>query len=67
VQRPRPKLSQQENWLLHHHNSPSHTSVFIREFLTRNNKAVIPNPPYFSLIPWWKIKIKAAILTRDVI
>jgi hypothetical protein len=36
------KLWQQKNWLLHHDNAPSHTSIFTREFLTRNNMTVIP-------------------------
>jgi hypothetical protein len=33
VRRLRPELWRQKNWLLHHDNAPSHTSVFSREFL----------------------------------
>jgi hypothetical protein len=39
---------QQNNWLLHHGNALSHTSVFTREFLTKNN---MTHPPYFLLSP----------------
>jgi hypothetical protein len=39
------------NWLLHHGNTPSHTSFFTWEFLTRNNMTVVPNRPYFLLFP----------------
>jgi hypothetical protein len=35
-----------------------YTSYFTREFLTRNNKTVVPHPPYFSLFPRLKIKLK---------
>jgi hypothetical protein len=45
VRRLRPELWQQKNWLLHH-NTPSHTSLFTRELLTKNNMTVIPHPPY---------------------
>jgi hypothetical protein len=36
VQRLRPKPWRQKKWLLHHNNTPSHTSFFMREFLTKN-------------------------------
>jgi hypothetical protein len=49
VRRLRPELWRQQNWLLHHDNTASHTSFFTREFLTKNNMTVIPHPPYFSL------------------
>jgi hypothetical protein len=44
-----PECWQQKNWLLHHDNAPSHTSLFSREFLTKNDITVIPYPPYFSV------------------
>jgi hypothetical protein len=53
-----PELWQRKNWLLHHDNTPSHTSFFTREFLTRNNMTVVPHPPNFSLFPKLKIKLK---------
>jgi transposase len=66
VQRLRPELWRQRNWLLHHDNAPSHTSLFTREFLTTNNITVVPHPSYspdlapcdFSLFPRLKIKLK---------
>jgi hypothetical protein len=57
VRRFRPKLWRQKNWLLHHHNAPSHTSFYTREFLTIN-MTVVAHPPYFSLFPRLKIKLK---------
>jgi hypothetical protein len=46
VRRLCPKLWLQKNWLLHHDNASSHTSFFTREFLTKNNITVVPQPPY---------------------
>jgi hypothetical protein len=40
------------------YNSPSHISFFTREFLAINNMTVVPHPPYFSLFPLLKIKLK---------
>jgi hypothetical protein len=58
VRRLRPELWREENWLLHH-NTPSHTSFFTGEYLSRNNMTVVPHSPYapdlapcnFSLFP----------------
>jgi hypothetical protein len=36
----------------------SHTSVLTREFFTKNNMTVIHHPPYLSLFPLLKIKLK---------
>jgi hypothetical protein len=33
-------------------------------FLPKNNRTVVPHPPYLSLFPQLKIKLKAAILTH---
>jgi hypothetical protein len=46
VRRLCPKLGRQKNWLLHHDNAHSHTSFFIKEFLTKNNMTVVPHTPY---------------------
>jgi hypothetical protein len=54
----RRKLWRQKNWLFHHDNSPSHTFFFTWEFLTKNKMTVIPHPPYFSMFPQLKIKLK---------
>jgi hypothetical protein len=66
VRRLRPELWQQNNWLLHHDYIPSHTSFFIREFLTKYNMTLVPHPSYlpdlapcdFSLFPRLKIKLQ---------
>jgi hypothetical protein len=39
-------------------NAPSHTSFFIREFLTKNNTTVISHPTYFYLFVRLRIKLK---------
>jgi hypothetical protein len=53
----RPELWRLKNWLLHHNKAPSHTSFLTREFLTKNNMAVIPSHPT-SLFPRLKIKLE---------
>jgi hypothetical protein len=61
-----PKLWRQKNWLLCHDNSPFYTSFFTREYFTKNNMTVVPQPPhspdlvpcYFSMFPRVKIKLK---------
>jgi hypothetical protein len=45
VRRLRPELWRQKNWLLYHDNAPSHTSFFIREFLTKNKMTVVAIHP----------------------
>jgi hypothetical protein len=50
VQRLRPKLWRQKNWLLHHNNAPSHTSFITRVFLAENDMIVIPTYP--ALLTW---------------
>jgi hypothetical protein len=32
--------------MLHHNSTPSHTSFFTRELLTKNNTTVVYHPPY---------------------
>jgi hypothetical protein len=54
-----PELWRQKNWLLHQDNTPSHTSFFTSEFLTKDNMTVVPHPPYFSVSPL-KIKLKGS-------
>jgi transposase len=54
------------NWLLHHDNVPSHTSLKTTEFVTNNNMVIVPHPPYlpdlasydFALFPKLKMKLK---------
>ena len=66
VQRHRPQLWQEQTWLLHHYNAPSHTAVLTHQFLAKNKIALIPLPPYspdlapcdFLLFPKMKLKLK---------
>jgi hypothetical protein len=54
------------NWFLHHHNAPAHTSLVVRQFLTSKNITVIPHHPYspdlapcdFFLFPKMKLPLK---------
>jgi transposase len=34
------------DWLLHHDNTHAHTSLVVREFLTKNNMTTVPHPAY---------------------
>jgi hypothetical protein len=54
----RSEFLRQKNWVLHYDKSPSNISFFTREFLTKHNMTVVPHPPYFSLFPRVKIKLK---------
>ena len=62
----RRKLWVTMSWLLHHHNAPAHNALGIREFLAKNNNAVLEQPPYspdlapcdFFLFPKLKEVIK---------
>ena len=41
-----PDLWKNKNWLLHHDNARVHTSLLVRKFLAKNNKLMMPQPPY---------------------
>jgi hypothetical protein len=66
VRRRRPELWREQIWLLHHDNTPSHTSVFTQQFLTKQKMAAIPahrtpliwHPSDFFLFPYMKLKLK---------
>jgi transposase len=64
LQRRCPELWQERTWLLHHDNTPSHTSVLIHQFLAEQKMAVIPHPPYSpdmapcDFFPFPKMKLK---------
>jgi hypothetical protein len=45
VQRKRPDLLCNRNWL-HHDNTHTHMSLKTTEFVTNNNMVIIPYPPY---------------------
>jgi hypothetical protein len=57
VGRLRPELWRLKNWQLHYDNAPSHNS-FVPAIFYENNIIVVPHPPYFSLLPQLKIKLK---------
>jgi len=46
VRRKRPEMWKNGNLLLHHDNAPAHTSLVVREFLTKNNVTTVPHPAY---------------------
>jgi transposase len=54
------------DWLLHHDNAPAHTSLVVREFLTKNNITTVPHPAYlpdmapcdFYVFPKTKLRLK---------
>jgi len=46
VRRKWPEMWKNGNWLLHHDNAPAHTSLVVREFLTKNNVTSVPHPAY---------------------
>ena len=54
------------NWLLHHDSAPAHTSLVVREFLTKNNETTVPHPAYslalapcdFYVFPIMKLRLK---------
>jgi hypothetical protein len=61
VQRKRPELWRNHNWLLYHDNTPTHTSLKTTEFVTNNNMVIVPHPPCssdFTLFPKLKMKLK---------
>ncbi|UYV78442.1 hypothetical protein LAZ67_16001387 [Cordylochernes scorpioides] len=46
IRQKRPDLWKNKNWLLHHDNTPAHTSLLVRDFLAKNNTLMMPQPPY---------------------
>jgi len=61
-----PDMWKNGDCLLHHGNAPAHTSLFVREFLTKNNMTTVPNPAYspdlapcdFYVFPKMKLRLK---------
>jgi len=66
VRRKRPEAWTNNTWMLHHDNAPAHASLLIREFLTKHETTVVPQPPYspelapadFFLFPKLKSSLK---------
>ncbi|UYV65333.1 hypothetical protein LAZ67_3003977 [Cordylochernes scorpioides] len=51
IRQKRPDLWKNKNWLLHHDNAPAHTLLLVRDFLTKNNTPMMPQPPYSPDLP----------------
>jgi len=59
VRRKRPEMWKNRDWLMHHDNAPAHTSLIVREFLTKNNMTTVPHPAYSpDLFPKMKLWLK---------
>lgn len=66
VRRKRPDLWNNNSWILHHDNAPSHTSTIVREFLAKNSTNIIDQAPYspdmapcdFFLFPKLKLPLR---------
>jgi hypothetical protein len=66
IRRKRPDKWKKSNWFLHHDNTPAHSSLVVRQFLTSKNITVIPHPPIrltspsatFSYSPNMKLRLK---------
>jgi len=71
VRHKQPEMWQNGDWLLHHDNATAHTSLAVREFLTKNNMTILPHPAYspdlapcdFYFFP--KMKLRFCIHWRD--
>ena len=46
IRKKRPNLWKNNSWLLHHDNAPAHSSLLVRNFLSKNNTVIMPQPPY---------------------
>ena len=46
VRRNRPELWENQTWMFHYDNAPSHASVLIRSYLAKHQTSVVPHTPY---------------------
>jgi hypothetical protein len=52
MQRVRPELWAEKNWILHHDNALSHLALIVREFFTKNDMMTMDHPSYSpDLVP----------------
>ena len=66
IRQKRTELWKNQSWILHHDNTPAHTSMLVREFLAKNKTVIMPQPPYsldltpadFFLFPKLKTQMK---------
>jgi len=71
-----PEMWKNGDWLLHRDNAPAHTSLVVREFLTKNNMTTVPHPAYspdqapcdFYVFPKMKLRFKGwrFVLTEEI-
>jgi len=62
----RPEMWKNGDWLLHHNNAPAHTSLVVREFLTKSNMTTVLHASYspdlapcdFYVLPEMKLRLK---------
>lgn len=66
IRKKRPELWQNNSWILHHDNAPSHTALTVCQFLAESSTNIIGQPPYspdmapcdFFLFPKLKIPLR---------
>jgi hypothetical protein len=46
VRRKSPEICRTNNWFLLHDNAPAHPSVFVKDFLAKNNVTTPEHPPH---------------------
>jgi len=46
VRRKMPELWENQTWMLHHDNAPTHASLLTRSCLAKHQTSVVPHPPY---------------------
>ena len=46
TKRKRHELWEDQTWMLHHDNAPSHASLLIRSYLAKHQTSVVPHSPY---------------------
>jgi len=46
VRRKRPGMWENQTWMLHHDNAPTHASLLIRSYLAKHQTSVVPHSPY---------------------
>ena len=66
VRQKRPQFWRNQSCVLHHDNTPAHSSFLVHNFLAKNEATVVPQPPYspglapadFFLFPMLKSTLK---------
>ena len=69
VRRKRPDMWTGKNWQLHHDNTPAYFAHVIKNFLAKNNTALVRQPPYTPDLAqcdfWLFSKLKTTLKRRD--